>query len=143
MAESHVVSGLVAKKSELAGLIQHYQAEISRISFDLKHLDATIKLFDPDFDLRTVKSKEYRERNQYFKPGECLRLALDVLREAGQPMNSQDIGLSVIGAKGFENMPDACKQAQKSVFAALANLEAKGLVSRIEKDGLLVYWQLV
>jgi hypothetical protein len=49
----------------------------------------------------------------------------------------------VIGAKGFENLPDACKQVQKSVFAALGNLEAKGLVSRIEKDGLLVYWQLV
>lgn len=64
MAESHVVSGLVAKKSELAGLMQHYQAEISRIGFDLKHLDATIKLFDPDFDLRTVRSKEYRERNK-------------------------------------------------------------------------------
>ena len=80
MAESHVVSGLVAKRSEMAGLIQHYQSEIARVSGDLRHLDATIKLFAPEFDLRTVRAKEHRERNQYFRQGERPRMVLDILR---------------------------------------------------------------
>jgi hypothetical protein len=45
MSESHVVSGLVAKRSELAGLIDHHQKEIDRLTGDLVHLDAAIKLF--------------------------------------------------------------------------------------------------
>jgi hypothetical protein len=57
MAESHVVSGLVAKRSELAGLVQHYQSEISRLTGDLHHLDAAIKLFAPEFDLRTLPTR--------------------------------------------------------------------------------------
>jgi hypothetical protein len=82
MAESHIISGLVSKRSELAGLAQHYQAEINRISGDIKHIDATIKLFDPEFDLRTVRAKEHRERNQSFNKGECQRTILDILRES-------------------------------------------------------------
>lgn len=57
MAESHVVSGLVAKHAELAGLIQFHRAEIERVASDLKHLDATLKLFAPEMDLRSLGSK--------------------------------------------------------------------------------------
>ena len=60
MSESHVVSGLVAKRSELAGLIDHHQKEIDRLTGDLVHLDAAIKLFSPEFDLGTIKRKQYR-----------------------------------------------------------------------------------
>lgn len=44
MAESNVVSGLVAKRTELATLIAHHQREVTRIGDDLRHVDATIKL---------------------------------------------------------------------------------------------------
>lgn len=91
MAESHVVSGLVSKRAELAGLVQHYQVEIGRLTGDLNHIDATIKLFAPEFDLRTLRAKEHRERNQYFKPGECSRVALDILRESGGALTSRQI----------------------------------------------------
>ena len=36
MAESHVVSGLVSKRAEMAGLIEHHQKEITRLSSDLE-----------------------------------------------------------------------------------------------------------
>lgn len=61
MAEPHIVSGLVAKHSELAGLIQFHYAEIERVAADLKHLDATLKLFAPEIDLRTLGSKRVRK----------------------------------------------------------------------------------
>ncbi|MFQ2234770.1 hypothetical protein ACK32R_03520 [Aeromonas dhakensis] len=57
-------------------------------------------------------------------------------------MNSRDIALAVQSSKGLDGSPDASKQVQKSVFAALARLEVKGLVKRTGKDGLLYYWQL-
>lgn len=74
MAESHVVSGLVAKRSEVSGLISHYQHEIARLQGDMQHLDATIKLFDPEYDLRTIRPKQVRQSSRLFANGECHRL---------------------------------------------------------------------
>ena len=59
MSESHVVSGLLERRAEMGGLIEHHQKEMSRLAGDLQHLDATIKLFSPDFDLRTVRGKAH------------------------------------------------------------------------------------
>ena len=63
MAESLVVSGLVSKRSEVAGQIISYQAEISRLQESLSHLDGSIKLFSPEYDLRTIKAKRTNKRN--------------------------------------------------------------------------------
>lgn len=143
MAESHVVSGLVAKKSELAGLVKHYQAEIVRIGFDLKHLDATIKLFAPDFDLRKVKSKEHRERNSYFKSGESIRLTLDVLRIANSPCHHNEIVQQIVISKGFESDPHAVQQTHKTIYRTLVKLANKGTVRQNKVADRTVSWQLV
>jgi hypothetical protein len=45
MAESHVVTALVSKRAEMAGLIEHHRKEMGRLATDLAHLDATLKLF--------------------------------------------------------------------------------------------------
>lgn len=47
MAESHLVSGLLSKREEIAGQITTIQAEIGRLQGALTHLDNTIKLFSP------------------------------------------------------------------------------------------------
>ena len=45
MLEDHIVSGLVAKRAEMAGLIDHHQKQVARLAADMHHLDATLKLF--------------------------------------------------------------------------------------------------
>ena len=49
MAQSHVVSGLVEKRGELAGQAEHHGRELKRLAQELGHLDAAIRLFDPDY----------------------------------------------------------------------------------------------
>ncbi len=49
MAESHVVSGLVAKRAELAGQVEQCRLELERLVADMGHLDGSIKLFAPDY----------------------------------------------------------------------------------------------
>ena len=82
MAESLIVSSLVAKRAEVTGQIISYQAEISRLQKSLSHLDGSIKLFAPEYDLRTIKAKRTNKRNQYFAQGEAQRITLDVMRDA-------------------------------------------------------------
>ncbi|MEN6586130.1 MAG: hypothetical protein ABFE02_08840 [Sulfuricella sp.] len=57
MAETHVVSALVDKYAELSGLILDYQKKIDQMCIAVGHLDASIKLFAPDYDLRSIRCK--------------------------------------------------------------------------------------
>ena len=70
MAESHVVSALTDKRAELLGLIVHHQSHIQRLSISIDRLDATMLLFDADYDFKKVKAKGVRVVNPWFKQGE-------------------------------------------------------------------------
>lgn len=103
MAESHIVSGLVAKHSELAGLIHFHQTEIERVAADLKHLDATLKLFAPEYDLRSLGVKRVRKNNssnmggfKRFANRESHTWVLDQLREAAQPLTTGAMAEQII-----------------------------------------------
>jgi hypothetical protein len=54
---SNTVAGLVAKHAELTGLRERYSDEIKNLTVDIDHLDAAIRLFDPEAD--TSPMKEY------------------------------------------------------------------------------------
>lgn len=143
MAETHVVSGLVAKRSELAGLIEHHQKAIAQLSADLAHLDATIKLFSPDFDLRTVRAKAHRRRSSPFAQGECQRLVLEIFREAGDTeLSSRQIAESLIQRKGLENSIEMIEQMQKTATGALRRLEGN-LIRCTGKAGKAQIWTLI
>ncbi|MDI1277100.1 hypothetical protein [Methylobacter sp.] len=100
MAETHVISALTAKRSELAGLVAHYRKEIVRISEEVRMLDASIKLFDPDYRIRSIKPKRYQKKSDFFKHGEAPRTILDILREADRPLSTNDIAKSVCPSRG-------------------------------------------
>lgn len=143
MAETHVVSGLVEKRSELAGLVAHHQQQIVRLGCDLQHLDATLKLFAPEIDLRTLRPKEYRQRNSYFKPGECQRCVLDTFREAnGAALSSRQIGEQLAQRKDLPMTPEMIEQMQKNALAVVKRLENIGTLVPAGKDGTGRTWRL-
>jgi hypothetical protein len=143
MAESLVVSGLVSKRSEVAGRIISCQAEISRLQESLSHLDGSIKLFAPEYDLRTIKSKRTNTRNQYFVKGEAQRLTLDVMREAGKPLNSLEITAQLLARKGIEATDAITARIQKNVFSVIHRLEARHIVREIDNGAGVMTWVIV
>ena len=143
MAESLIVSGLVSKRSEVAGQIISYQAEITRLQESLSHLDASIKLFSPEYDLRTIKSKRTNTRNQYFVKGEAQRMTLDVMREAGKPLNSLEITAQLLERKGIEATDAITARIQKNVFAVIHRLEARHIVQQIDNGAGVMKWEIV
>ena len=48
MAELHVMHALRNKRAELAGTLIQLEQQLVRQRADLTHLDATMRLFDPD-----------------------------------------------------------------------------------------------
>lgn len=143
MAETHVVSGLAAKRSELTGLILDYQKKIDQMRLAVGHLDASIKLFSPDYDLRTVRAKLPRQRNQYFRLGECQRLVLEVFREAGgNALSSRQIGEALVQRKGLASSTEMIEQMQKNALSVVKRLEDTGTVVPAGRDGAGRTWQL-
>jgi hypothetical protein len=146
MAESHVVSGLVSKRSELAGLIEHHMQEIHRMNADLHHLDATIKLFNPDYDLRTVRIKQHYKKNRFFKSGESARLVLDVLREADGAISTEDVALALLNKKGLDSTDkDVLVFFKKAAITALRHQSNRKLVKKtgVASDGVTLLWERV
>ncbi|MRD72965.1 hypothetical protein GH865_06825 [Rhodocyclus tenuis] len=143
MAENHVVSGLAAKRSELAGQILDYQKKIDQMRVAVNHLDATIKLFSPDYDLRGIKPKACRRRNSYFKPGECQRLVLEVFRDVGgSALSSRQIGDQLIERKGLPMSTELSDQMQKNAHAVAKRLEDGGMLKQSNRRGESYAWKL-
>ncbi len=85
------LSGLVRKRADLAGSIERTQADLQRMIRELEHLDATIHLFDPNYQVEAIKPKAFRPPSDWAKRGEMTRIILGILRQASEPMTTRDI----------------------------------------------------
>jgi len=94
----NTVAGLVAKHKELCDLRERYQAEIKKLTVDIDHLDATIRLFDPEAETYAIKEYVTKHRAQ---KGSVKRFVLNTLREAKEPMTSRDITELWVGDRGL------------------------------------------
>ena len=130
MSESLVISGLVAKRGELAGEVEHHRRELQRLADELGHVDATIHLFDPNYDLGTIRVRKRGPRNQSFAQGECQRLILEILREAVEPLSGNALTHALLVRKDLEGHREAAAQVKKTALAVLRRLLVKGVVCR-------------
>ena len=148
MAQPHVVTALVEKRSELAGLVEFHRREITRIGADLANLNATIKIFAPDFNLAGIGVKRVRIGKtggfKHFKQGESQTLVLDQLRVADQPLSVAMLAAQIIEAKGMEDTDAVRISIQRTLSGTLRRLKERSFVVEAGKgiDGLTVFWQI-
>ncbi len=141
MAESHVISALIKKRSELSGEIEYYEKIIKECKENLTSIDKTIHIFDETYDLRSIKSKRV-VKNSYFASGEATKMALDVLRTANKPLRTDEISDIVASNKSLILEGRDKVNFQKSVLYALNTSEKRGLVASVGKEGLSLMWSI-
>jgi len=141
MAESHIVSALIKKRSELAGEIEYYKKLLDKAKSDLTSIDKTIHIFDDSIDLRTIKSKRVVKKS-YFSSGEATKMVLDVLRTADKPLKTDEISDITASKKSLLLNDKERVNFQKSIIYALNSCEQRGLIDRVGKDGLVIIWQI-
>ena len=142
MAETHVISALTKKRSEVLGEIKHYEKLLKKSKLNLQSIDHTIHIFDETYDLRTIKDKRMSSE-RYFKNGEAKTMILDVLRTATEPMTTTNIGKSLAFDKGIDSEEDFdLERFSKVVLASLTRCETSELIERVGKDGLSILWQI-
>ena len=142
MAESHVVSGLLSKREEIAGQITTIQAEIGRLQGALTHLDNTIKLFSPEYGLRTIQGKRTYTTSKNFGRGEAQRMALDVLRELKKPLCSREIVDVLLERKNIESTTANVVNFQKNILTILHSLEKRKIIIQVDNAGGALKWRI-
>ena len=141
MAESHVVSALVAKRGELAGDVQRHRRELRRLDEQLIHLDAAIRLFAPDYDLSEVRPRQRRMGQRRFAQGECQRLVLETLRDAPEALSDRQVEAAVAASKGVEAQSPAQAGLEKTTLATLRRLAKKGAIRALTLPDGRRAWQ--
>ena len=141
MAERHVIGALRAKRAELSGTLRQLEQQLAQQRASLAHLDATMRLFDPEIRPKDIRPRQQRARNAWFRPGECLRLIYDELREATQPATTRELAERIMRLKAIPTADDRGRQlVQKTLLSSLNR--AKATIARVETAGV-VSWRLI
>jgi hypothetical protein len=143
MENEHVLGGLVRKRAEIAGQIEHTQAALRKLVMGLDSIDAAIRLFDPNADIQAIQPRQYPPRHAAFR-GEMMRHVMGCLRLASGPITTRDIALVVMKARGLN--PDDLEMLviiRKRVGACVWKLKQQGVVEEVAGVGDLKEWRLV
>jgi hypothetical protein len=132
-SKDHVVSGLIEKRRELAGLIDQLQRQLDQHRADLTHIDGVLRVLATDLDPNTIRPKRIYRRNRYFARNELSRLCLGVLRTAaGELLSTDDIAGRVIAAKGFDSGDSILRAAiREQVGSTVKRLHRQGAIENI------------
>lgn len=101
---SFAVSALVERRREIQHEIAYLEHEIRRCEEAIAHVDATILLLDPYYDLTKLTPKRFVAEDSLFFPGETPILVLDILREANHPMTTPEVTNAMLVRKGSPEM---------------------------------------
>ena len=95
MAESHILSVLKEKRARLAGELARVHLRVIALKADLAAVDRCLKVFGSDIDPTTIEPKTTFGKSGLPK-GAGARMALEILRETGQPMSSQELAACIL-----------------------------------------------
>ncbi len=140
MTETHVIGPLRVKRAELAGMLRQLEEQLVQHRANLMHVDATMRLFDPDIRPKDILPKQPRARNAWFRQGECLRLIYDELREATQPVTTRELAERMRVKAISPADTQRRERVQRTLLSSLNR--AKATIARVEVAGV-VRWQLI
>jgi len=134
MADVHVMNALTTKRGELVGQIEDRRQQMKQLGEELAHLEATMRLFDPQWVLDPVAVRRRSRRRRFFRSGECQRLVLEALREAEAAIPEEVLVAALRRTKGLEDQAEALPVIRKTVLAVLRHLASKGIAQSILLD---------
>ena len=121
----NTVAGLVAKHRELMALRDKYRAEIKKLTVDIDHLDAAIRLFDPQADTSPIKEYVTKHRAQ---KGSVKKFVLTSFREATAPLTSRQITEMWVADRGLVADEATYTTIRKRIGACIKTCVTQGLI---------------
>lgn len=137
------VDYLVRLHADLGGSIQQNKAEGVKLATDMLHVEAVLKMFDPEFNCRAISARRKQSTNPWFKRGTLFREALGILRTATAPMTVTQLGHAVLAANKLTETATRKQRLgiESGIRAALETHAAKGTVQHVG-EGTPKRWML-
>jgi len=142
--DEYVINGLVRRRAKLAGDIENTHAALRKMVDDLETLDATIRQFDPSFQVESIKPKAFRPPKDWAKRGEMMRLIMSIMRQASEPLTSRDIALELLVSRALDKTDQRLLRLMtKRVGVALRGMRDHGGIKSEQGPGQMVLWEVV
>lgn len=128
----YALKALRDKRASIASDIMQMERKLRHLRDSLVHVDATLKLLDPEADPEAIPVKRPTTRVKLFRQGELARLVRDALREAGEPIPADRIVDHLMRVGGHDE--SARKALAGRVRGTLAYLQRKGVIIKQAKQ---------
>lgn len=139
----YALDALKRKRAEMTGEIARCHARLQELSENLKHLDATLRLFAPDFVAESILPKVFVPPKSWSKRGEMSRAVLSILRVAKGPQTAREIASQIVAQRGLDSDPGILNVMTRRVANVLRDKREAGLVRSLEETGLWLQWEIV
>lgn len=137
----NTVSGLNAKRKELARLLSKITADAERVRSSIKHIDACIVLFDPNAKPLVSNSEDFIPRHTAPK-GHLKRFILSSLREASDPLSVRQIADAWVIDQMMDGDVDTLRLLRKRIGISINTIKHDGLIVETGMDGVCKLWTL-
>jgi hypothetical protein len=135
-----ILKPLQEKHTELTAVIKNLQIQIDLHKENLRHLEATIRIFDGSTPLLAKKE----EKAKIFWHGELSRLIMDALRGKTEGLSTSEVTQAVMGMKGMDlEDKSLVKEIKEQVTRCLSRQKSIGLLDGIKTDGKDFSWSIV
>ena len=107
-------------------------------------LDATLRLFDPGYQVEAIRPKAFRPPKDWANRGEMTRIVLSILRQAAEPLTTRDIALELLVSRALDKSDKRLLRLMtKRVGVALRGQRDKGSVRSEQGPGQYVLWVII
>lgn len=139
--DTHVILGLKAKRSAVAGRMVDLRRELDKLQSDLVSLDAVLRMYDVEPSEIPTKGR-MPVRSAYFGRNEITRRCRDMLRERGT-IKAGDVSAQAMRDKGLD--PENRKLRRDFTRRILVSLHDLRKAGQVEKIGHArgVRWRLL
>lgn len=143
MTETHVVSALKAKRIEIASQIEDYREKMRLAVIALDHVEASLRLFDPDVDMRQLAPRKVAQV-LYDTKGDTGRIILETLRTATTPITTAAICEAVMRARSLDTDDKGLyRLMMRRTNANLKHWQRKrGLIRSMPGPGQQLLWEV-
>jgi hypothetical protein len=144
MAETHVISALKEKRIQVASQIEALQGQLRQATIDLDHVEAALRLFDPEVDLVALSPRKVAPV-LYDTKGDTGRVILDTLRASMRPLSTAQVCEAVMVARGLDtNDKGLCRVMMRRTNANLKHWAKKrGLIRSMPGPGQQLLWEIL